>query len=321
MTNKFTYKISKENIKLLSIKLLLAIYIIIALIHELKLFSFTSQILLIIIALIIISFSSIFLYKKVSISVSSLTKNQYILSLLFIFIILNSLIVRHYLLTGALFNLVVGYIFAYIIYNNKGSTWYLLIPFTFIATYICLRLLIDPNPNNVFERSRNYISFYLIITLIPYYFVNFIRNENVSILPSIICFILSFYSLGRSGIISSLILLLCVIYYSYHSKVLINIAIGLVIVFFMIFMSSFDFISTIDYERIVQINQYIELGGRSEFWKKYFSNIDIIGLLFGVNTENNVALLTIGSYTASHIHSAILNFISVVGLFVASIFF
>jgi hypothetical protein len=201
----------------------------------------------------------------------------------------------------------------------KGSSWYLLIPFLFISIYIIYRLLLDSNPNNVFIRSRNDISFYLIITVLPYYFINIVRDNKVSIIPSVICLALSFYSLGRSGMISSFILFTCIFFYSYRSRLVRYILFGTILLISTYVFSRSDFISTADFQRIVNVSQYIELGGRSQFWANYFSNLDFLSFLFGINTESK-EILTIGSYTAGHIHSAILNFISVVGI-VSFVFF
>jgi hypothetical protein len=288
--------INKELINILLVKLLIICYTILSLIHELDIIYGVSKIHIVLISLFLFILSS---FNKMRINLSSLTYNQIIVLLLFIFIILNSLFIRQYFLTGAIYNLILGYIIAYLIFNMKGSSWYLLIPFLFISIYIIYRLLLDSNPNNVFIRSRNYISFYLIITVLPYYFINIVRDNKVSIITSVICLALSFYS--------------------YRSRLVRYILFGTILLISTYVFSRSDFISTADFQRIVNVSQYIELGGRSQFWANYFSNLDFLSFLFGINTESK-EILTIGSYTAGHIHSAILNFISVVGI-VSFVFF
>ena len=87
-----------------------------------------------------------------------------------------------------------------------------LIPFYILFFFILYKLSINLNPNEVFIRSRNYISFFLIITVLPYYFISLNQNKKFSIIPAFLTLILSFYSLGRSGILSSLILFIGILH-------------------------------------------------------------------------------------------------------------
>ena len=133
--------------------------------------------------------------------------------------------------------------------------------------------------------------------------------------------LLSLYSLGRSGIISSMILFGC--YLAFNEKVKVQdsfvlfiTAIGFLIFFFLDYYELY-----LEYDRFSNLETIATIGGRTSFLSNYYNHLDLFGLIFGIDT-NNPAILRHGSYVAGHIHSSILNFISVIGiLFVIFVYF
>ena len=205
------FTIPKEKIFDLITALLIVFYIMLSLILELKLFERIqiNRFHIIVTGLFIILFSQ----RKIKFDSLShgVKKTSFLASILFIFIVFNSFFVRPQILFGALFNLLMGIVIGKHLGLNKFTSKILLLPFWFLLIYIIIRLFENINPNEVFVRSRNYISFFLIITVLPYYFVRINFNKTISILPALLTLILSLFSLGRSGIISAIILFIGVI--------------------------------------------------------------------------------------------------------------
>ena len=66
--------------------------------------------------------------------------------------------------------------------------------------------------------------------------------------------------------------------------------------------------------RIVEISNYKDLGGRSKIILNYLNNLTFLNFIFGMDTDTYEILNLGGSYFPGHVHSSILNFISVVGV-------
>lgn len=313
--------ISKNKILELNISFLIFIYIMLALFFELQIpgTEFVSIPIILFSGILIISFSFNKVFKKqIDYKIS---KNTLLICFLFLFILINSFFVREKIQFGAIFNLLLGAVIGKYLATSKNSSYFILLPFWILVIYIIMQLLNDPNPNNVFIRSRNYISFFLILTILPYYFTRINLKKQVSFFPSLITLVLSVYCLGRSGIISSLLIFLAILYYSKLDGLYIKffgfIILCLVIYFFNIFLKD---ISIIDIERLINFANYGELGGRSTIIKNYIDNSNLFSLLFGMDT-NRYEILALGgdSYVPGHVHSSILNLISVTGI--ASLYF
>jgi hypothetical protein len=314
-------KISKEKTIDLVTKSLIVFYIIICLTSELILFNinFITQLHIIFVGVIIIILTQ---YKVKFKSISYGISKVYLLTIfLSLFIIFNSLFVRNQLLLGVLFNVVMGLIIGKYLALSKYANKIILLPFWFLVVYIFLKLFENQNPNEVFIRSRNYISFFLIITVLPYYFTRINLYKSVSIIPAFITLALCMYSLGRSGIISALLLFfgvfLALKIKKRYKKILGFIFLAIFILTFSYYLINFSTIDEI--ERIIDTSSWSDLGGRSTFFNNYYNNSNLFSFIFGMDTNVYKILNIGGSYIPGHVHSSILNFISVVG--VCSIFF
>lgn len=298
------------------IQLLLVFYIILALIAELELVKGIkiSQYHLIVAGFIFVIVST---RGKILFSVEPYIDRSYIyLGILLLFILINSIFVRQELLTGALFNLFLGAIAGEYLGKSKYSSKIILLPFWLLIIFIVIRLLSNPDPNAVFMRSRNYISFFLIITVLPYYFTRLKLRQTFSTVPAIITFALSVYSLGRSGILSSMILLLAVILGLNLKKSTFRLVSLVSILVFPTMVVYFlnNYASINDIRRIVEIAEWSNMGGRTSFWLNYLENSNFLTFFFGMDINTNAILDIGGSYLPGHVHSSILNFISVGGV-------
>lgn len=318
--NIFTnYTNNFANFKNNLITIFIVVYIIIALFYQQALFNDildNYQLLLIgwgvvIIIINILNSKYNFTYHEVSISYISILG-----SLLLGFVIINSIFIRFELLGGAMFSILVSIAIAKNI-NRTKTPFLLLIPFWFLFIYILQRLLINPNPNMVFINSKNYVSYYLIFMVVPYYYVKLNRYETPLILPAILTFILSAYSFGRSGIVASICILGSAVWtrikLSRTRKVIyLVIFSGFIIVFYQYLFLKGELWSV---ERFTNLNTFLRFGGRAIIWSSYFSNFNISQLFFGLNV--NKLLLSI-DFT-SHSHSSLILFHSAGGI--ASIVF
>ena len=307
-------KIDKNKLNDFIATFLVVIYIVMCLIYELKIYGseFINQPLIILFGLLIIFYTLKYTYFKIELH--RFSKISLLFWILIFFILINSFFIREELLTGAIFNLLMGTVIGkYLAVNNNISN-IILIPFWFLVIYIISKLLINLDPNQVFIRSRNYISFFLIITVLPYYINKINFHKSFSILPALITLILCLYSLGRSGIISSFILFFTILFFSNFKfkKIIFS---GFIISFFTFFVYFFlNFIDGAEFSRIVEISNYKDLGGRSTIILNYLNNLTFLNFIFGLDTDTYEILNLGGSYFPGHVHSSILNFISVVGV-------
>lgn len=301
---------------------LIIIYIFVSLIYQQGLFNnliSTNTITILLGFLIVVDFS---LTEKNFLKLDKFEKINFLFISLFFFVLMNSIFIRQYLLFGALFNIIVCYVIAKKINNFKLNYWILLLPFWFLVFYILNKLLADPNPEMIFINSRNYVSFYLIITVLPYYLVSIINKKRYNLIPVIFLVSLSVYALGRSGIVASLLILIGLTYKkikngAYYTKFLFLIFILVIIYLIFVFFSNIEDFREL--KRFSSANAFLSDGGRSGIIKLYLEKLDIASFLFGMNTEVELKskLMSYG-----HLHSSFLNFYSVIGIgIIAFIYF
>jgi len=310
------FTIPKEKIFDLITALLIVFYIMLSLILELRLFERIqiNRFHIIVTGLFIILLTQ----RKIKFYSLShgVKKTSFLAIILFIFIVFNSFLVRPQILFGALFNLLMGIVIGKHLGLNKFTSKILLFPFWFLLVYIVFKLFKNPNPNEVFIRSRNYISFFLILTVLPYYFTRINLNKTISILPALLTLILSVYSLGRSGILSATILFIGVILASkinIRTKKIIGFMFLISVIFVIVFYLR-SIVTINEFERLTRLSEYSNLGGRSTFFKNYFDNLDLFSFIFGMDVNTYKILNIGGGYLPGHVHSSILNFISVTGI-------
>jgi hypothetical protein len=290
--------------------ILIVLYILVALIYQQQLFDeiLKTNILVLFTGMVIVFdyiFSPYFTFR-----LASINKTTLLAFLLVLFIMLNSLLIRNALLIGALFNVLIGAVIAVQLNNFKFKPWLSLIPFWFIVTYILYRLTIDLNPENVFVNSRNYVSFYLIIMVVPYYLISYKHNIKVSLIPSLLTLGLSIYCLGRSGIAASLLILFSTFSYKYKGiKALVFLLIlGLI---FSYFIANYFSIGIKDAKRFSDLSNFTSDRGRSEIVSAYIDNMKISNFLFGVDVDID---LQKEMRTYGHLHSSLINFHSAIGV-------
>ena len=234
---------------------------------------------------------------------SGVMLNSFIFTLLILFLVSIISVARQYAFFGSIFSILVCYSASNLLLSKIASAKrisIILIPFYIFYVYILYRLYLNPDPNKVFINSRNWISFFGILLLTPYYILQYLRNKKLVILPSLLFMLLCFYSLGRIGILSSFFLFLAVINHEKKLK-LIFYLLPLLIPLYGYYL--------LNYVEFVDIYRFYNFRDEREWlWTFYFENMDLTSFLFGMDIFD-IYLST--GYT--NLHSSYLNIIYYLG--------
>ena len=302
--------ISKNHFRHLLTFSLITIYIIVGLIYQQQMFGEILKTNLILMVLGSLIFFDFLLFPNFILSLKKINQPTSLVLILFGFVFLNSIFIRNYFLFGAFFNLIICSVVGIRLSYFKLNPKFLLILFYFLIIYILYRLTLNLNPERVFVNSRNYISFYLIITVIPYYLISFKNRLNPSYIPSLITVALCFYSFGRSGIVSSLLILSSVIiYYNKGFKLIYYVTFFFSIIAFLISTYLFEEFSSL--KKFSDLESFLSDGGRSTIVSSYLNNLDFFKVLFGVDVIQDLPN-QMAKY--GHVHSSFINFHSAVGI-------
>lgn len=184
--------------------------------------------------------------------------------------------------------------------NSKYADWLLLIPFYLYSFFIIISLINNPNPNEVFLNSKNWISYFLIMLIFPYYARKFLLGSTTYYTPVIVLLLLSFFSLGRSGIISALLVMVAVMKYKNNSKFMLWIQAVLGAMFIIYLFAHFkDYIFSIELSAAnrFSINGFFN-DARSTIFSEYIQSISVENMLVGF--ENRELYFSIISSTNPH---------------------
>jgi hypothetical protein len=220
---------------------------------------------------------------------------------------------------------------AYFIYTNHFNTKILTLPFYAFASYILSYFFLHRNLFGVLNNvSENYLSIILIMNLITIYVVKFRQKEVISILPAFIGFFLSILAVGRSGIITTLFVLLLVLWFNWKGlprfKKIFSIAIFLAPLILLVFLK-WDLINTI-FNNMEVFEKFSNSGvaspSRDIIKRAYFSNINSVTFFTGYNYAENYWFQHYGlnphnSYIRLHYFSGFAFFIIMPILFISLI--
>lgn len=187
------------------------------------------------------------------------------------------------------------------LFKRIQSDFVLLLPFIVYVVYVLVRIYELKNPGLVFINSRNYVSLYSLVLVAPYYIRNH-RNISVRIWPALLNVLVCIIALGRSGIITSAILLMAVIFQR-KSPILI-------LLFLLIGFSIFRLLVNIDTEfdfQDLERLQSLSDGGRENIYVE-ISKLDFYKFFIGWMPEELPSVAHLG-----HMHSSWLTMASVVG--------
>ncbi len=196
--------------------------------------------------------------------------------------------------------------FAAILNSKKAyRNWILLIPFCLYTLYIVYRLSLNLNPNEVFINSKNWISYFGVLLVFPYYYRKIICAERISFLPVLVLAVLSLYSISRSGIMASFLMFYACVLYDVRSK-LVKAAFPVFVVVFLGIL----FVATKDYLFLVELSAESRFSAsgffkdaRSMIFEEYWQNLDIETFLVGFEGRE----LFFHSIKSANPHNSFLN--------------
>lgn len=320
----FSRKAFKEffNSVLLSLYMLLALY-----------FYFAEGGLKVIVTLsiLIVSVLSLF-YSRIDKTMLKLNYNN-----LFLWIVIFLICVTIEILNGTL-NSTVLYLlaapaFAYFFVNSKFNIKILYLPLiisTLIFTYF---ILLGADLNSIFEdTSRNYISVVMITNVVMIGIVEWRQGGRIAIWTGAVAMFFSFFAIGRSGIICSLLLFLVLLYFSYNKlskKAKIFYCTFLILPVIFVFIIQVDSILMI-VKGLSVMERFNELGMKASYrdllLNSYLENIDFTNFLMGYNYQSNYLFMEKNnnphnSFVQLHYNSGFLFFFVILAFIRASFSF
>lgn len=195
----------------------------------------------------------------------------------------------------------------YIIFYSL-SFYFLILMFTGVSGFSALKYC-----------SHNGISIVILIACISLYIILSNENKKISLVPAVFTALISIWGIGRSGIISSLILLFGLFFVTFQAKAK-NFFILIIFISYLIYLFQEAFLGfAIDYLYAGNaIENYIIRVGTLEdevrigMWSNYFYNLDIFRFVFGVNVvEDPWSDKVINEY---NYHNSFISFHSQTGL-------
>lgn len=185
--------------------------------------------------------------------------------------------------------------------------------FLMYASYFIIQILLGTHPDNLFNGfSRNAVSIFIIIQIILLYISTFQWKKNLTIFPTLINLVLSIWSIGRSGIITSVVLFLIILSLKHKERGLKTIFtyIGIFTVLTISFLYFYETIFESAIERTVVMG--MTDSSRESINSAYITNASnsLGNLFFGVSI-NEVSVFSLFSY---NLHNAYLKLHSFHGL-------
>jgi hypothetical protein len=181
--------------------------------------------------------------------------------------------------TGIAMILLRGYV-----YNWAGY-----IVFYGIVIYFMIRILAGVDGDSALTlSSHNGISMVMLVACISLYIILSMENKQFGLMPAIFTLVISIWGIGRSGIVSSFVLFIGLLFIMLHAKpkryiIVIFICLIMAFIFFdslyMLFIKYINVGTAID----LYLDRGVESSIRKEIWGNYINNLDISRLIFGVN--------------------------------------
>jgi hypothetical protein len=164
-------------------------------------------------------------------------------------------------------------------------SWGGYIAFYGVAVYFLMVMLTGVDVSQM--DGRNAISIAMLIACISLYIILSKENKKIDLKPALCTLVISIWGVGRSGIISSFVLLLGLLFIRFQSKKIHFILIIFLIIVFLYWDALLGFLvdqlffsNAINHYLVRDMGEYSD---RLVFWTDYFDNLDIYRVIFGVN--------------------------------------
>lgn len=191
--------------------------------------------------------------------------------------------------------------FAYFLFHNTFDIRFVYTTLLFMQFYLLFRLICGADPETIFpDTSRNYISVILLTNTAIVYIIDWKQFRNIRIWPALLTFLISIQSIGRAGIITSLFLLIAVLFEIFQQKSKkekIYYALFLLIPFLvgLLFFSQ-EIIHTLMHIDFLErfLSRGITDGSRASLLRTYLDNLDMKNLLLGYDFSNDPLFIRFG---------------------------
>lgn len=242
--------------------------------------------------------------------------------LIALFMTCNVILVGNFEWTFIFYEIFVFFSTALMLTREKVNRKTCLILFFIIAFIMLFRLMLTDNAKIFYNASRNYVSVVAINLLFPFY-STFSKDDDPSIIPALMCFILCVLSYGRGGIISGALLMLGMSLKSMIQRKKVSRLNG-----FISFVCLCLIIYTIFFSD--QLNQYLywfnEAGMKSSrtiIWGEYLATLtgSVGKMLFG-GTANSTHTLVLyannlhNSFLMTHFYMGLIGFLGTIFIFI-----
>ncbi|NQV76104.1 MAG: hypothetical protein HQ491_08640, partial [Bacteroidetes bacterium] len=170
-------------------------------------------------------------------------------------------------------------------------SWGASLVFYMMAAFSILLIFFGVDPDiHLSVVSHNGISMLIIVGCVTLYLLNFLNGKNIVILPAVLTFIICLWGVGRSGILSSFVLLLGLVLVKYKISIIRSCIIGGGLCALLYYSLDSIIMYVIDIPIFTKAaSLYLskaELGQsdvRWDIWQNYFNNLDLNRLIFGAN--------------------------------------
>ena len=213
-----------------------------------------------------------------------------------------------------------GHVVLFIVFNTgiamillRGYvySWGGYIVFYGSAGYFLMLMFAGVYPGEALVCSYNGISMMMMVACISLYIILSMENKKIDLKPALISLFISIWAIGRSGIISFLVLLLGFLLVRLRTKkriifiVIICLIIGYLLfdVLYMFGMDYSIFSNAIDRFLASATGEVPNV--RMRIWANYFNNLDISRVIFGVNVLTDP--WPDGELLAYNYHSSFIN--------------
>ncbi len=172
------------------------------------------------------------------------------------------------------------------IYSWGSSTIFYLLVFVFV-----LLIFAGFNPDeNLSVVSHNGISMLIIVACVTLYVINFLNGKDLVLLPAVFTIIISIWGSGRSGILSSFIILLGLTLIKYKINLKYSFILGVCILLILFYSLENIVLNLIEVPfftnaATLYLARTAEGGPdvRIDIWQNYIDNLDFYRIFFGVN--------------------------------------
>lgn len=201
---------------------------------------------------------------------------------------------------------------AMILIRGYVYSWGGYIAFYGLAVYFLMLMLAGFDTSVM--GGRNAISIAMLIACITLYIILSRENKKIDLKPALFTLVISIWGVGRSGIASSFVLLLGLLFVRFRAKIFILSMIIYMIIYLINpyqfqdalfeFIMEHSFFSNAYYHYLMNKMSIVDMQ-RWIFWSHYFNNLDIFRLIFGFNVLEDPSFVGPGfdlNYHNSFIH-------------------